>query len=209
MSEVVFVDTETTGLDHDRHEVWDIALIDDDGEHEWHIRPQNLHDADEGALRITHYYERVAAAGFEEKEVTDGYPAKTRTVRYPKFWSRTSRQGIASEIAVRTAGKHLVGAVPWFDARFLAGLLHREGFTPAWHYHMVDVEALAVGWLAGGAGRVWSPERAEPERSSYQPPWNSDGLSFALGVATPKEDRHTAIGDARWAKAMYEAVMGK
>jgi oligoribonuclease (3'-5' exoribonuclease) len=28
---VIFVDTETTGLDPERHELWDIALIEADG----------------------------------------------------------------------------------------------------------------------------------------------------------------------------------
>ena len=193
---VIFVDTETTGLDPDRHEVWDIALIEDDGtEHEWHIRPAHPDRADPGALRITNFYSRTAAKEWRWLEQIG--PDKPRDA-----------YSAASEIALLTANKHLVGAVPWFDAAFLSKFLLTRGQREAWHYHMIDVETLAVGWLAGGAGRLWSPEKAEPPRETYQPPWNSNGLSLTLGVKTPDEDRHTAIGDARWAKAIYEKVMG-
>jgi hypothetical protein len=38
-------------------------------------------------------------------------------------------------------------------------------------------------------------------------PWNSDDLSAALGVTVSDEDRHTALGDAKWAMRIYNAVM--
>lgn len=41
-----------------------------------------------------------------------------------------------------------------------------------------------------------------------RPPWKSDALSRAVGVDPEQFDRHTALGDAYWAKAIYEAVMG-
>jgi hypothetical protein len=59
----------------------------------------------------------------------------------------------------------------------------------------VDVENLAVGYLAG-IGSVFTP------------PWNSDRLSEALGLEPVDEsERHTALGDARWAMRIYDAVM--
>ena len=39
-------------------------------------------------------------------------------------------------------------------------------------------------------------------------PWKSDDLSAALGIKVSDEDRHTALGDARWARAIYDAVTG-
>ena len=63
-------------------------------------------------------------------------------------------------------------------------MLHR------WHYHLVDVEALAAGKLG------------------IAPPWKSDELSAALGVTITEDDRHTALGDAKWAMRIYDAVMG-
>jgi hypothetical protein len=53
----------------------------------------------------------------------------------------------------------------------------------------VDVEALAAG------------------RLGIEPPWDSHDLSRRMGVPEPAPgEQHTAIGDARWAKAMYEAA---
>ncbi len=204
MSNVVFLDTETTGLDPERHEVWDIALIDDEGEHEWHVRPQNFHTADEGALRITKFYERVRAAGYREETVVEGYPKRTTTVKRPNFWTPESRTAIAAEVAGRTANKHLVGAVPWFDARFLTAFLAREGYVPAWHYHMIDTETLAVGYLRGRQRRA-----GRGRSQNLTLPWDSHEISSLLGVTSDEASKHTAIGDARWARDTYEAVMGK
>jgi hypothetical protein len=72
---------------------------------------------------------------------------------------------------------------------------------PSWHYHLIDVEALAVGYLAGrGSADLFHPSAL---------PWKSDDLSAALGITVRDEDRHTALGDAKWARAIYDAVMGR
>lgn len=40
-------------------------------------------------------------------------------------------------------------------------------------------------------------------------PWKSDDLSRACGVEPPTEDeRHTALGDARWVMRLYDAITG-
>jgi hypothetical protein len=78
-----------------------------------------------------------------------------------------------------------------------------------WHYHLIDVEALAAGWIAAQSGPV--PiliAGANVGLVSGRPPWRSEELSRAVGVDPDDFDRHTALGDARWAKAIYEAVMG-
>ncbi len=101
-----------------------------------------------------------------------------------------------------TRGVHLVGAVPNFDADVLGTRMRANGICPAWHYHLVDVEALAAGYLASMAAGL---ANIDP----LQLPWNSDALSAALGIAVSDEDRHTALGDARWARAIYDAVTGR
>jgi hypothetical protein len=98
-----------------------------------------------------------------------------------------------------TRGRHLVGAVVSFDEERLRKLLRANGACPEWHYHLIDVEALAVGWIAG----------ADQEAARLALPWKSDDLSRAIGVEPPSdEERHTALGDARWAKAIYEKIVG-
>lgn len=164
---VVFVDVETTGLDPERAEVWEIALIAEDGaEHLWYLRPDSLDGASPDALRVSRYYERTNIVRWDEPVA------------------------VAWKVAQLTEGRHLVGAVPSFDAAFLARLLRRHDLVPAWHYRLVDVEALA-------AGRLQVP-----------PPWDVAELSRRLGVSDDAESRHTALGDARWARDLYRAVLG-
>lgn len=164
---VVFLDTETTGLDPDVHSLWEIALIVDEQEHVFRLEP-NIIAASPDALRITRFYDRVM----------------------DPLWQWTpGPKHVAFEIARLTSGRHLVGAVPSFDAAFLTRLLRQSGLQPAWHYHLVDVEALAAGKLG------------------IEPPWDTRKLAAALGIAElPADVVHTALGDARWAKAIYEAV---
>lgn len=117
---LAFVDTETTGLDPDRHEIWEVGLILRDGEgaeveYEWQL-PVDLGKADPVALDIGQF------------------------------------------------------------------------------------------WLAGRYGdESW----ASPDDTGdiYRLPWNSTELSEAVGVDRNQFEKHTALGDARWAKAIYDAVM--
>ncbi|HTE66667.1 MAG TPA: hypothetical protein VK736_10485, partial [Candidatus Binatia bacterium] len=79
---------------------------------------------------------------------------------------------------------------------------------PAWHYHLIDVEALAVGWLSGLRSET---TLATGAYAGFVPslPWDSDDLSRACGVEPASEaERHTALGDARWAMRLYDAIVG-
>lgn len=169
---VVFLDTETTGLDPQRHSIWEIGLIVDGEEITYRLKP-DLATADAYALSLTGFYERTNTYDWkwDSHQLGLGY--------------------VARQIARLTAGRHLVGAVPSFDAPFLDRFLRANGAAPAWHYHLVDVEALAAG------------------KMGTAPPWDSEELSRAVGVDPSRFERHTAMGDARWAKAIYEAVVNR
>lgn len=95
-----------------------------------------------------------------------------------------------------TAGRHLVGAVISFDEERLRRLAWRFKGSPQWHYHLIDVEALMVGALTA-------------RNIDVALPWKSKQLSILMGVNPDSFDEHTALGDARWAKACYEAVMSQ
>ena len=161
---VAFVDTETTGLDPDRHEIWEVGLIVDDEEHHWFL-PVDLGRADSYALAIGQFHQR-----FDSSEVSE-------LARFAEEFSRMTR------------GRHLVGAVISFDEERLRKLLKANGACPEWHYHVVDVEALVAGKLG------------------VVPPWDSSALTAMVGIDSEAFDKHTALGDARWAKALYDAVM--
>lgn len=171
-STVCFVDCETTGLDPERHEVWEVGLIVDEKETEWQL-PVKMERADLMALQV---------GGFHKRHLQGLSPSNHKSIA-------TDPRSFARAFGRATCGRHLVGACVSFDAAFLAKLLRRQGVLPAWHYHLVDVEAM----VAGAYG--------------ISPPWNSEALSKLVGVDPADFDRHTALGDARWARAIYLAVM--
>ncbi len=187
MTRLAFLDIETTGLEPDRHEVYEIGLIVRhpnlplELEWRWWL-PVDLGRADPMALKVGRFFERR--------------PQQSRTWPGALQWAPDSgkvEQATVGEVAASvmelTAGAHLVGAVPSFDAAFLGRLLRGNGCCPAWHYHLCDVEALAAGL------------------TQTEPPWDSGKLSAAVGVEPGQFDKHTALGDARWARAIYDAVM--
>lgn len=187
MSRLVFIDTETTSLRPDRR-AWDIGLIVRDTnlevELQWFIdvNELDLGNADPFALKVGRFYDRHPQMIDSRSSVTLEYAALRQIER-------------------ETRGAHLVGAVPNFDAEVLATRMRAHGIAPSWHYHLIDVEALAVGALA--ARGQW-PGPGINELDAL--PWSSDALSTALGVTVSDEDRHTALGDARWARALYDAA---
>lgn len=190
---VCFVDTETLGLDADHQPMWEVALITpDDAEHVWQIEvtQREIALAHPKALEIGRF---------------DGRYAKER-VPHPA-------QTVAALFASFTQGHHLAGAVVSFDEERLRRLCWAHNIPHEWHYHLVDVEAMAAGYLSALTRIAGEPTPARNRHGelvdvSPQPPWDSTALSRAVGVDPDDYDRHTALGDARWAKAIYQAVTG-
>jgi len=191
VSALVFMDTETTGLSLD-DDIWEFAAIrrDQDGtETELHLFIE--HDAKKCA-RLPEQFNADHAARFPSS-------CSGRSV---------SRARAASEIAHITREKaHIVGAVPNFDTERIAQMLLTECNIkqPPWHYHLIDVENLAVGYLAAEEPGCTDPDG----KRLIVPPFDSDMLSFAVGVNADNFERHTAMGDVRWAMAIYDAITGR
>lgn len=83
---------------------------------------------------------------------------------------------------------HVVGMVPSFDTGHLARLFRRIGVDVPWHHHLIDAETYAAGHLG------------------LAPPFDSEYLSRFLGVDPDGYSRHTAMGDAEWARDVYDAA---
>ena len=201
MTRPVFIDTETTGLDPDRHAIWEVALITPDGnEHVWQF-PVDEMSADPFALDIGRYWDRrwsddndvpvltAIYGAHERRSRRKNFPDEGRAIRPSRVWAQHFRD--------LTAGCHLAGAVVSFDEERLRRLLRSLGVLPRWHYHLQDIETLIIGYLRGRGDAV-------PDL-----PWKSDEISRLIGVEPPGAlDRHTALGDARWARRVWDVVMG-
>lgn len=182
MSKIAFVDTETTGLLAHVHEIYEVALVIDDNPRHWWLPIKRLDRADPVALSIGGYHDRHPWGNNQPDEGKVTTPI-------------TDPADFALDFAELTHGVHLAGAVVSFDEERLRRLLYKHDQVPSWHYHIIDVEALAVGYM-----------RARGQEP--QLPWDSDELSKYLGVDPDRFPRHTAMGDALWAQAIYRAVDG-
>jgi hypothetical protein len=212
VTDLCFIDTETTSLRRDRR-AWEVGIIrrSADGietEHQWFIdaNEMNFSRADLMSLKIGRFYDR-------HPQAAQSGDLRRRTLEMPV----TGEADALWEIEALTRGAHLVGAVVSFDAEVLAARMAAHDICPSWHYHLIDVEALAVGYLAHAAAvcerrghdEIPGPAKEAELRELASPPWKSDDLSASLGISVSDEDRHTALGDARWAMAIYDAVMAR
>lgn len=180
-----FVDTETTGVHPDR-QVWEVAMIRDEphfGETSFFVEV-DLSNADPFGLNVGRFYERHPYGRYLAGL---GSNPESRAINEPG--PRVVSEGRAAEIVARwTHGAHLVGAVPDFDARTLDPLLRKHRLIPAWHHRLICVESLTCGHLGRYVGGLAK-------------------CSAALGVEFRAEEEHTALGDARVAKAIWDKVV--
>lgn len=115
--DLIFLDTETTGLDPALHEVWEIAWAVNDGPIQSFVVPHDIATADPTALELNGYWARGI-----------GTPAaKTIDVL----------------LKVALDGATVVGSNPAFDTTFLWA---RWGVSP-WHHRLLAVESFAMGIL--------------------------------------------------------------
>lgn len=164
-----FVDTETTGLNPNLHPIWETAVVVDGAAHVWQTKLTNIQlgHADPYALELNGFHER-----------------------YDPDRALTPRASVDLFVdAVR--GRHLIGAIPSFDEERIRRMYVAEYGWPTgkfpWHYRVIDVEAMAVGWLAARGITV-----------SY--PWVSDELAQLCGIEPAAGSaRHSALVDAMWA----------
>lgn len=177
---LVFIDTETTSLRPDRR-AWDVGLI---------VRRPGYRDSerywlvDYGDLDLGNADLMSLKIGrFYER-----HPA-ARPDREMSFTDTVDEADMLGEVEAITRGAILVGAVPNFDAEVLGTRMRAHGILPSWHYHLVDVETLAAGAL------------------KLSPPWDFDFMLSAFGLEYAEADRHTALGDARMARDLYDAVL--
>jgi hypothetical protein len=191
--QLAFLDTEAITLEPGPDVLWEVGMIlrgadGEDTEWRYQLAP-NMDVADPRSLEISMFDQRY--------QVPDGLEALAWTPLDLGEGARLTHAAAAESLARLLYGRHLVGAVPSFDSERLGAYLRRFDLRPPWHYHLIDVENLCVGWLSGKFGQAVGL------------PWDSEEVSRACGVNPPDlgADRHTALGDARWVRDLYDAVL--
>lgn len=213
-SPIVFLDTETTGV-HPEREVWEIGMIrrDSDGSEQplQLFLEVDLAKADLRGLEIGGFYERHPMGRYLAG-LDPSFPEPAYEWNGEPIGEYVIRQVAAAQVARVTHKAHIVAAVPSFDTEVLATLLRDHLLVPAWHYHIIDAETLMIGYLAG---RNVEASRHAPiaEMAAFRIPdlpWDSEQLSRMVGVEPPPAEwRHTAMGDADWARRAWDMTLGQ
>lgn len=183
MTKLVFLDTETTSLRPDRR-AWEVGLIVRDQAFGGHRDAEHRWFVDFDDLDLGNADQRsLKIGGFYD--------------RHPQMGGKESDAVGAFEdeavvlmaVEMLTRDATIVGAVPNFDTEVLGVRMREHGICPSWHYHLVDVETFAAGaWHA-------------------PPPWDFETLLDRYGLVYDEADRHTALGDARMVRDLYDAAL--
>lgn len=183
MKAIVFLDTETTGLHHNRR-AWEVSMIrrtnsnpqDDTITIFIDLNDLDLAHADPHGLAIGHFNQRHPAFG---------HPLAPGQ----RYMSERAATEIIDEW---TAGAEIFGIRPRFDTTTLERAFHRHNRTPQWWRDPTDITDLARGWvLAHGQTPRHNPEK----------------LSRQCGLPIPEPHlRHTAYGDAEWVQRWYDLM---
>lgn len=116
---IVCVDIETTGLDPNVHEVWEIAYARLEGDVYTGTVPHRGLTADPKALAMNGYHDNAIPSA-------------------PLDFDQEVRQALTGNI--------LLAANPAFDSAFLRKRWGLGAETP-WHYRMIDIESMAFAVL--------------------------------------------------------------
>jgi hypothetical protein len=179
-SQLIAVDTETTGLDLFFDEIWEFSAI---------IRLG-------GGVE-----ERVSF--FIEHDMTRAENLPTPFFndykrRYDPDAALTRRQAAIRLTEIFQASPYIIGANPAFDMYRIEWFIRNEWnitWIPTWKYHLIDVENMMVGWAKG-------LHLQDADKLN----WRSDDLSRMVGVDPSRFDRHTAMGDCEWVLAIYDKI---
>jgi len=219
---IVFVDTETTSLGS-MARPWEIALIvRDDVEPAPAAVPEKM-TVDpvaeaEYVFHVEYFTDSLPAGTTHEALEVGGWYDRGRTRQHADWLAtayppevgiaRDAEWSIARTVYQLLAGVVLVGVGVHFDAAVLSAMFRRHGLPEEpWQYAIVDLKAATWGVFAVRAA-VGVAEQHEATASAL--PMRSEELAAALGAQPPTdEERHTALGDARWARRWFDQLTGR
>jgi oligoribonuclease (3'-5' exoribonuclease) len=126
-----YLDTETVGLNIDKHDIWEIAWAVGDGDILSSFVPHSLDDAEAKALEVNRYWSRMPVE-----------------IKKPEDLSTEFEEHLHDTLqAHRRGGKAvtIVGANPAFDTYRLA---RRWNGAEPWHYRLLDIGVYAMPYLS-------------------------------------------------------------
>lgn len=208
MSKIVSLDIETTGLDLELHEVWEVGIVPlDSGREHLHFQfqPTDLEKAEAAALQVGMFYDRfewLPDARFARDmlvdgvivEVAEGYEEDDEDA--PKVEKPTGGKALTgSHQACYRIAKELEGAtvmglnVGSFDGPFLTKMLREYGHAPTWNHRFLELGSYAAG--AWGAKNALSGKAIADRLEKH-------------GVAN--RGVHNAYNDAQWNVDAYNFI---
>lgn len=180
MTALCFVDTETTSLDPHTRVAWDVGLI---------------RREEDGTEKRTSFFVELT-----NREFIAADSVSLEIGRYDERYDPVeaiSKRSAAAIIAEYTDDAVLAAATPDFDALGLQNILEAAGLSPKWHYKLLDVTTFANGVLFAlgkiEVGELW--------------PSSLGNVAEWLGVDVNESARHTALGDAEYHMAVYDAAV--
>ncbi len=178
MRELVFLDTECTGLGLGA-DIWEVGAV------------RRHADGSRSELHMFVEHDPAKAAWLPEPFHSD------YAVRCPVDPATLVSQRTASRRICEFVGHNavVVGATPAFDSVRLADLFGRCRLpAPPWLYTVVDVCALAAGYLGAQGWPVEFPARVEH-------------VARLLDVDASNHRRHTALGDVAYVEEIFDRCM--
>ncbi|MFG3438392.1 hypothetical protein ACGF0J_14205 [Nonomuraea sp. NPDC047897] len=232
MKKLAILDTETTDLDECTGDMWEIALILrdlrqpllGDVEYWWQVRP-DLTNASPASVQIGRYYERSrvtsANMGWGKRLYPGtGEPGSGWMRAYTgnpltlgDFYRDERSTYIAEQLARHLDGATVVANNPTHDRKFLAKFLRAHGQILTAHHWMLNVRDLLIGFIDGRLSMAQSIDEAFREDII---PYVADWLEGAatspsweiVDVTQDPATKHTALGDARLVRDVYDAIRG-
>jgi hypothetical protein len=194
---LVFLDTETTGLDEHYDMPWEVSWINRD--------LTGVREDIETSVFVQHNTERA-------EKLPE--PFRTDYLKRYKADEAISKARLADMLGLVFQGRpHLIGAVPGFDTVRLTQILAGQFRLPPWHYHVIDVENVALGFLIGKLSDEYvsfGVKQAIRETvfrlTSHGKSIRHDDLALLLGVDVDLYDRHTSLGDCRLVRDEWDAM---
>lgn len=178
MTDLIFLDTETTGLEDDKHAVWEIAWAINDGPIESRVLVHSLMTADPKALEINGYFRRHEGAT-----------------------PRSAGPQVDLMIREVLKGNTLVCSNPPFDRGFLKA---RWKDSP-WHHRSVDISSFAMPLLGHDRPMGLAMVAAELREMGYEIPWEDHSAAGDVNamreaywaLKTMQREFHSALASFR------------